>query len=573
MDGNMRQRLMMAAMGGLAGLCLHLLLEVSEQDILPDRLALGATGYAAVFFGGWLSLTGPLAAGRAAAGSAAVAAVVSLALLVSSLRFDGTEAMFDVAGSVIPLLILSFVPLPFLVARAEGNWRDYPALFAASWTIVVRMAAAVLFTLLVWGLILLSDALLELVGVGLIGRIVETEAGPWLITGLSLGVALAVVMEFSELISPTLVLKLLRLLLPPVLLVMVLFILGLPVQGFGTIFGSVPVAQTLIFMAAIAALLVTTAIDQSNAEAVQGRLMRRATQALALLLPVPAALAAWAIWQRVEQFGWTPDRLAGAVAAAIALAYGLIYAGSVLSGRSWMERIRKGNVAMALALLGVSVLWQSPVLDATRISARDQLSRFLDGRTSLTDLDPYSIGRWGIEGAEALEALQRKAAEPGQQALADRLARPGVPGRPRATDDLAVELAGLMAVRPEGEAEMREAIVARLAPAERRVWRDSCRLELPDGRPGCVMMVGDFLTEREGKEALVLMMGPRGELNRLGFGLSGGRLHVLAVQDLGTGGAETPEALLTGLLDDPPQFAPAPANSLRAGGSAFLLLP
>ncbi len=142
--------------------------------------------------------------------------------------------------------------------------------------------------------------------------------------------------------------------------------------------------------------------------------MRRATQALALLLPVPAAVAAWALWQRVAAYGWTPDRLAGAVAAALALAYGLLYAGSVLSGRAWMARIRAGNIGMALVLLVTAALWQTPLFDPTRIAAHDQLARVLDGRTELPDLDPYAIGRWGRAGSEALEALQQRASEPGQ---------------------------------------------------------------------------------------------------------------------------------------------------------------
>lgn len=572
MDRNMRQRLMMAAMGGLAGLCLHLLLEVSQQNLVPERLALAATGFAAVFFGGWLSLTGPLPVRRAALGAGAVAAVVTFFLLLTSLRFDGTSAMFDTGGSVLPVLVLALVPLPFLVAQASGHWRDYPTLFTAAWTIVVRMAAAWLFTGLVWVLILLSDALLELVGVNLIGKITHSEVGPWLITGLSLGVALAVVMEFADLISPALVLKLLRLVLPPVLLVMVLFILGLPARGFDTIIGSVPVAQTLIVMAATAALLVTTAVDQSDAEAVQGAFMRRATQALALILPVPAVLAGWALWQRVDQFGWTPERLAGAVAALVALAYGVIYAGSVLSGRRWMERIRSGNMIMALALLAVAAAWQSPLLDATRISARDQLARVLDGRTGLADLDPYTIGRWGHEGASALEALQRKASEPGQEALADRLIHPAVPGRERAAEDLSVEIANLMEVRPSGKEEMREAIVARLAPAERRLWRDACRQSLPDGRPGCVMVVGDFLAEQPGDEALVLMLR-RGGLDMAAFSLRDGLLEALSVHSIGRGDWGEAAELIAAQLDGAPDIAPAPVNRLRLGDTSVILVP
>ncbi len=573
MERNMRQRLAMAGIGGLAGFSLHLLLEVASHDLLPERAALAATGFAAVFFGGWLGLIGPLPILRAALGAAGVALFATLFLLLASLRFDRIESMFDVAGSLISMLILATVPLPFLVARAQGNWRDYPVLFTAAWSLVVRMAAAWLFTGLAWGLILLSDALLSLVGVPMLGRIIESDVGPWLITGLALGIALAVVMEYSELVSPYLVLKLLRLLLPPILLVMTLFIVALPLGGFAVMFGGVSVAQTLIVMAAIAAMLVTTAIDQTDAEAVQGAPMRRATQALALILPAPGALAAWALWERVAQYGWTPDRLVGVIAAALALGYGVIYAGSVLAGRGWMARIRQGNMAMALVLLALAMLWLSPVLDATRISARDQVARYVAGRTAPADLDLYSIGRWGREGEAALAEFTRLSHEPGHEALAARLTRPGLQAPEHSTRDAAVEIAGLMQVRPAGQEAVREAIVARLSPAERRLWKTGCRTRLPDGRPGCVMVVGDFLPERAGDEALVLTLRRRGGLDLAGYALGEGRLDTLAVRSLGMGDWDDPAAVVAEILDGPPDLGPAPVNRLRMGGDSVVLMP
>ena len=57
-----------------------------------------------------------------------------------------------------PLLTVATLPVPFLIAAARGNWRDYPALFLEAWSIVVRDAAAGAFTGLVWLVIFLSDS-------------------------------------------------------------------------------------------------------------------------------------------------------------------------------------------------------------------------------------------------------------------------------------------------------------------------------------------------------------------------------------------------------------------------------
>ncbi|PTE20389.1 DUF4153 domain-containing protein, partial [Cereibacter changlensis JA139] len=373
MDRNMRQRLVMAGIGGLAGLSLYLLLEVLSRHLLPDRAALGLTTFSAVFFAAWLAMAGPLRTGRAVVAALGLGLVVAALLSLTGLRFDRVEAIFDQPMTPLAVVLLSSIPLPFFIALAGPGWRDYPTLFTEAWTVVVRYAAAWLFVGVAWAVLLLSQALLSIVDIRVIEAIIDLDAAPWLITGVTLGLALAVVTELSDLVSPYLILRLLRLLLPLVLGVMALFIAALPFQGLSGLFGDLSVAATLLAMAAAAATLVTTAIDQTDAEAVEGAVMVRAAQGLALILPIPAALAGYAVWLRVAQYGWTPERLFAGLAAVLALAYGLIYALAVLRGACWMERVRQGNILMALALLALSALWLTPLLNAERISARDQL--------------------------------------------------------------------------------------------------------------------------------------------------------------------------------------------------------
>ena len=41
-----------------------------------------------------------------------------------------------------------------------------------------------------------------------------------------------------------------------------------------------------------------------------------------------------------------------------------------------MERIRQGNIRVALGIIVLAALWLTPVLNAERISAQSQLARF-----------------------------------------------------------------------------------------------------------------------------------------------------------------------------------------------------
>ncbi|WP_444668307.1 DUF4153 domain-containing protein [Cereibacter changlensis] len=574
MDRNMRQRLVMAGIGGLAGLSLHLLLEVLSRHLLPDRAALGLTTFSAIFFAAWLAMAGPLRTGRAVVAALGLGLVVAALLSLTSLRFDRVEAIFDQPMTPLAVVLLSSIPLPFFIALSGPGWRDYPTLFTEAWTVVVRYAAAWLFVGVAWAVLLLSQALLSIVDIRVIEAIIDLDAAPWLITGVTLGLALAVVTELSDLVSPYLILRLLRLLLPLVLGVMALFIAALPFQGLSGLFGDLSVAATLLAMAAAAATLVTTAIDQTDAEAVEGAVMVRAAQGLALILPIPAALAGYAVWLRVAQYGWTPERLFAGLAAVLALAYGLIYALAVLRGAGWMERVRQGNILMALALLALSALWLTPLLNAERISARDQLARFEDGRTALPELDLYALGRWGKPGAEALAQLQARASEPGQEALAERLAGTPSAGQPQLTPaETEAALAALMPVRPAGDTALRDSLLAGLSDDERGCWLERCRNRLADGRPGCVMLTGDFWPETAGAEAIVLLRDGAEHISTEGLAMVDGLLQRRAVSTLTGLYPQLSGTVIADLLDAAPAPAPVPLNGLRLGGEMLFLAP
>ena len=187
--------------------------------------------------------------------------------------------------------MLALVPLPFLVAREGRGWDHYRTLFTESWGIVVRTGAAWLFVGVIWVVILLSDLLLGLVGIDVLMDVALIPPVAVVLTGAGFGLALGVVGDMGDTISPWLVLRLLRTLLPAVLVVIVAFVVALPLNGMAAIYGRISAALIMLTMCGVAATLVTTAVDQGDGEAVAGPVMTAATRILALILPVPAALA------------------------------------------------------------------------------------------------------------------------------------------------------------------------------------------------------------------------------------------------------------------------------------------
>ncbi|GGH55720.1 DUF4153 domain-containing protein [Frigidibacter albus] len=575
------ERLRLAGFGALAGLCGWLLTDVLAEDLGGTRLHLVLTVLAGVFFADALAMAGQMRARAAVAGAALVALPVAGLALWASLRFASVEDMLRSPHQMLAVLLLAALPVPFLIARGIGaGSRDYPALFLAAWNIVVRYAAAWLFAGVVWAVVFLSDTLLSLVGITAIDWLIsEVELVPWLLTGAALGLGLAVVSELAELVSPYLVLRLLRLLLPPLLVVMVIFALALPFRGLSGLFGTFSAAATLMAIALGGVSLISIVVDQTEAEAAHTPLMRGAARAMALLLPVLAGLAVWAVLLRIGQHGLTPDRVAGGLAALVVMGYALLYAASVLSGAAWMDRIRQANIAMALVVMAAAALWQTPVLNAEALSARSQLARFQDGRIPVVQLPLHEMRwDWGRPGAAALAELGAVTGHPDQAALDARLAEVNAAtGRYAASSEPAGApaldaLRSSLTILPEGR-ELPDWMLDGLQQWETDGWMEACARTDGAGLPGCVLVIGEFLPAAPGEEALLFLNGGGDSVIRQGFVSSRGteyRASAIFVAPAVDPGAE---ALFAALHAGDIRIGPASVSALHIGAAEVLLLP
>lgn len=583
MNGQMQRRGRLALTGAFAGLSLWLLDEVALRAGMTDRVQFFLTSLAVIGFGAVLAMVGPLTLRRAAGAAAPLAAVVAGLLLLASLRYDAVAQFHFADLSFVAAFAVSFLALPFLIAAAGPGWRDYPTLFGESWLLVVRVVVAWVFAGLVWGLIWLSDALLGLVGLGVIDWLMA-EGGPLagMITGVALGIGIAVAVENADLLSPDLILRLMRLLAPPLLVVMVVFLVALPVQGLSHLPEGISAAVILLVLVAGAAALISAVVEREEALAAEGIVVARAAQGLALLMPLVVVLAGLALGQRVMQHGWTPGRLFGAIMVLMAAGYGLLYLLAVLQGAGWRMRVRRANIAMAVAVMAAAALWLTPVLNAEAISARSQLARFEAGQVTAAELDIAALESWGRPGARALERLQTLALEPGQDVLATRLAAraqervesgdPAVVAQ--GAEALLADLRAVMPVQPAGATATRDMLLAAIPAMELQSWIDACRSPLPGGdRPGCVFVVADLWTDAPGEEALVLLREPSGFIRYEGLGMRGGEVQRRSVgamagmlPDRAAG-----EALIAELQDAPVAVSPAPLNMLGVAGGIVLL--
>ena len=505
-------RITLTISGILAGLAGWQLVEILP-DYLQDnfRLLMTLGIFTGLFFSVFLVAAGPLRPAAAFLAALIVAVPATILFLWASFRYADPAAFLESGLPIIALMFGTGIAVPFTITvlARRGDWSDYATLFTEAWNIFTRSTAAAVFTGIVWMVVLLSDQLLRLVGLTFIGDLLKHEVVPSVLTGAALGLALAVVHELSAYVTPYLILRLLRLLLPLVLVVSVIFLAALPLRGLSDLFGNFSSALILMSIAFGAMTLVTVALDQRDEDAVDAVWMQYATRALALLVPALAALAVWAVLIRVGEYGWTPERLAAMTAAVVLLGYGLSYAVAVLRGARWMYLIRRANVWMALATLGLCVLWLTPLLNAERISVNSQIARLEAGKVTVADIDLWPVARgWGRAadaGLVRLKALNL----PDQAALNTRIA--AVEGAKSAWDysddggqrfDATAVKAALAAIEVLPAGTKLPFALDLDEYALEQVSKGCDRDVL--GKPGCLVVVGDFLTDLPGQEVMLI---------------------------------------------------------------------
>lgn len=517
-----KQHIWMCLLGAAAGLAIWVLFDVLPDAIENQRLLLWLASATVGFFTLVFALLGSLRWKEAMAGAAVLALFDAALLFWASGRFLEFDNLFEESFAPVAWGVILFIGAPFAAAALNGRIRDYAFLFDTAWNIVVRYVAAWIFVGLFWGVLRLSDALLGIVGVTIIDDLIDIDPVPFLLTGAALGLALSVAQDLKAYVSPYLPLRLLRLLLPMVLLVVAVFLAALPLRGLSQLFGDFSAAGILMSVAIASITLITSALDKVDSEGIQSKLMRQATWGLAVLLPILAGLAIWALSLRISEYGWTPQRLAASLAALLIFAYSVLYALAVSQKSQWRNMIRQSNIAMAFTLVVLAAFWMTPLMDAQRYSAQAQLVKYMRGELAAKDFPVWEVTHvWGQAGQTVVTKLRSmKGAE--HAAIHDRLDRALELSRWEfnQSDDiptqatLAAELENATQIWPEDYA-LPLGYFGNAGRYRLEEWADACRAD--EERP-CVLVFGPF--SRQGDEKALFFV-PQADGGAQAFAASG----------------------------------------------------
>jgi hypothetical protein len=404
----------MAAIGAIGGLIVHLLTDNYNYST-------------------------PMPVWKQAATSFAVIATISLLLTVELRRWTWALAFAVGWGLVIALVgwftaqynqIRDIFEFPFLsgilavliaaplfqTIRDEGAWRfPYARLHRHAWTDAVIGAASLVFTGITFLLAWLIASLFDVIGIEAIKDLLQEEWFSWMLAGFAFGAALGMLRERDALVATLqkLVMVVLAVLAPVLAVALAAFLLSLPFTGLKGLWESdIPATPMLLLSGAGAILLVNAVIGDGREERNANVWLRRAALVLIICILPLAILAALSMGERINQYGWTPERIWGVVAVAIAIAYGAAAWWAVYKGRQGFdEPLRPLQTGLAIGLCGLALLLALPILDFGAISARSQLARLESGKVKAEEFDWTAMAfDFGPEGRQRLVEIARSGA-------------------------------------------------------------------------------------------------------------------------------------------------------------------
>lgn len=298
-----------------------------------------------------------------------------------------------------------------LIVGGDGERKfraSYPTYFDVAWKHGIQVALTVAFTGVFWAFLWLGASLFEIIKLTFLTELLKREWFSIPVTALAVAGALHISDVNAGLIrgARTLALTLLSWLLPLLALLIFGFLVALPFTGIELLWSTKSAAALMLSSAAIMLILINAVYQDGAAERAPHAFLRYVTLA-SMFAPVPlTALAAYAIGLRVQQYGWTSERVLTFACVITAAFYAIGYVFAALRRGAWLKTIEVWNFCAALFILAVMFLLLTPIADPMRIGVSSQMARFERGIVDAATLDVKNL-RWdgGRFGKAALERL------------------------------------------------------------------------------------------------------------------------------------------------------------------------
>ncbi len=349
-------------------------------------------------------------------------AVAVLALLAVYVGWQATPHGAFPVDSLVSIAVATLVGACFLILLFlfDGKLQpDYATLFANAWrsALTGALSAALVggtaLILMLWG------ALFSAVGVDFFMDLFTEDRFLFPVLSVAFGLGVYIFRTMHGVLDRIVALLegLLRLLLPLVLAVTVIFLAALPFTGLAPLWETGNGTALLLFLNLFGVLFLN-GVFQPGREAPYPMLVQRLLLPGIALLPVLSLLAAYGLYLRVAQYGWTVERCWAATGNALLALASIGYAiGAFRRGDGWRATMELANRVQAWVVLAVLLLVNTPLLDFRAIAAGSQLGRLASGTIIIDELDlAYAKSHLARSGYRSMHELagEIEANDPGQ---------------------------------------------------------------------------------------------------------------------------------------------------------------
>lgn len=317
-----------------------------------------------------------------------------LALLATYVGWQATpHGAFPVGSLVftaaVALLVAGYKVLMYLQPYVARRPWTYDVLFAWSWRNFMVGALSAALAGAVGAVLFLWATLFHVIGIEFFRDLFSQDWFLFPVLSLAFGLGVFIFRSLIHLIDriTELLEGLMRLLLPLVLTVEVLFLATLPFTGLAPLWDTGHGTRLLLALNAVA-LFFVNGVYQTGAHTPYPPVVHRLLAPGIVLLPVVSALALFGMYLRVDQHGWTVERCWGTAVAVLLAMFSVGYAWGVIRRRwDWPLSLARTNTVLGWVVTGLMLAAHSPLLDFRRISTASQFARVEAGALELRVFD------------------------------------------------------------------------------------------------------------------------------------------------------------------------------------------
>jgi len=322
------------------------------------------------------------------------------------------EILYYVATTLTAIFFITIPTVFYQTYRITGKLNfPYPLLFQNSWSNKVHILVSLLFSVICWALLGLWAAMFTLLQINFFSDLFSDRLFIFLFSGTIFGLGVCLARERTTAIESLLkiVLVIFRILAPALGLIMLMFVATIAATGFDTLLQNHFTTRTILAAVILFFIFENAMIQGNPSEHAFWRPVEWLIMVTNVILPVLVAVTAWAMYQRVAQYGWTPPRYFVAILIAILAAYSAGYSAAVVFFRAnWKKWVQRINPPMSIAVLLISLSFHLPPIEPYSFSAGNQVARLKDGRSPIYKFDfAYLQFKLGYPGKQALSAIER----------------------------------------------------------------------------------------------------------------------------------------------------------------------